>query len=412
MSSAALKEPLKIRPSYWILEIHQDVQSKDTPIGRKIGLIIAAFLFIIPILIRDGLVAFVKDFARAALINQDLIDKLQEIVRRMVLNVINDETVRSNLQNQISAMAGSDESRQAVNQLISNAMTEELVGKVQEIALRTAGTVINNEAVTSDLKRQIIAIVTSDEAKRAINQVISDALMAEQTRTAVNDLISSPATAESFRELINGVIEGPKLLELAKQKLSSLIRNEKLKYQIAVAIYDIMKNSCSSIAALCVVKPPIPHVSLQNEIIEKTKGIIETKIENLESFLKRTINDITTEDYTDVFNKIRRFIKEELDFSLLFTNEADFKKTIQTIPIETKDIKLTHLASFLKAVICEIVESSIKDEVPTFILTIPAVDKNPKHQELMQAYKTHLSPTSEGEPETGDGGGGGGGAKD
>ena len=412
MSLAPLEEPLKIRPSYWILEIHQDVQSQDTPIGRKIGLIIAAFLFIIPILIRDGLVAFVKDFARAALINQDLIDKLQEIVRRMVLNVINDETVRSNLQNQISAMAGSDESRQAVNQLISNAMTEELVGKVQEIALRTAGTVINNQAVTSDLKRQILAMVTSDEAKRAINQVISDALMAEQTRTSVNDLISSPATAESFRELITGVIEGPKLLELVNQKLSSLIGNEKLKYQLAVAIYDIVKNSFKATTASFFVKTPTPHVSLYPEIIEKIKSNIELKIEKLESFFKKTINESTTEDYTGEFNKIRRIIKEELDFSLLFTNENDFKRKIQAIAIETKDAELSHHASFLKEVICEIVESSIKDEVPTFILTIPAANKNSKHQELMQAYNNYLMPTSESEPETGDGGGGGGGAKD
>jgi hypothetical protein len=129
-------------------------------------------------------------------------------------------------------------------------------------------------------------------------------------------------------------------------------------------------------------------------------------MEGLESFIKeRMTKHGIEEDFTDEFNRIRDFIKNKIDFRLLFTNESSFRKQIGNIKI-TKNGKPCEIKNFFNEAVTTIVEDSIKNSIPTFTPTVPATNNNPKYLEFKKAYEDYLKRTPESDPETGGGGGG------
>ncbi len=343
-----------IRSSYWIQEIHIDVQSTTVATGRKVGLVIAAFLFIIPILIRDALVALVKDFARAAVINDDSITQLKTLAITVARGVFNDETL------------------------------------------------------ISELKREVLTMAGSPETKGTINQLIADTLQAEETKVLFQNLARDPEIAQNIKVLIKNVIEGPDLIALVKEQISSLLSNEKLKYKIAVTIYDVAKNSLSGLAKIAI-KTPIPHESLHADIFIKIMIDIEEKFKNFLDILKSSRDtNLTTLD-----EPLKEFYRSlEKNLPKIFSNEVEFRTKLQEILknfITSKNKKENETLAFISHKMLKIVNKVIKNNIPTFSPQNPLLTSNQDKgfNSLLSAYKAakNLANSPSSESDQGVGGG-------
>ncbi len=219
---------------YLIRDLHNEIQSSTTPLGKRVGLVVALFFFVIPILLFDGFMAILHTMIRL------LAPSFQKLLCRLG-----------------ESKATFNSGQKLVQKLGASK-------KVRRAIVTTVGAVIDNKTIQSKIKTALLNIACS-----------------EATKSALTNLIKDPAVAESLKNLVVGIGNSDEVRTLLQSKITEISQTPVIHFDAAVTLHSILSRMGGGLLKTLMLTAPVPSEDIKNILVNRINRRIAEKMEEL-----------------------------------------------------------------------------------------------------------------------------------